>query len=321
MLLTLGARRRNVNVNVDEYRGFGPLTKQGVVLGLGPAAFDANMVESPVVWWDQSEGQWGMVYTGYSAASQGSVGIAWSPDLLTWTKAGQILAPTGVPGDPDQGGITGPYMRYEDGTYYLFYIGLTEVGYESGVKSLCLATASSSTGQWTRHGTVIAPLAGPWRAGAIYHASIVLVDSTYYMFFNASASIETIGYATASSLLGPWTVDDVNSPVVTVSASGWDSGWVGDPSIYKVGTTWYMAYYGYGDGTARDGIATTTEAAFPLGWVKYAGNPVLSPSETYDSTYAHKPFIVNHEGRHYHYYTAVGSAGRVIALAVDPAIP
>lgn len=92
---------------------------------------------------------------------------------------------------------------------------------------------------------------------------------------------------------------------------------VGDPSIYKVGSVWFMAYYGVGTGGASDGIATTTESAFPLGWVKYSGNPVLTTGAagSIDSTYAHKPFIVNHEGRHYHYYTAVGSLGRVIALS------
>ena len=141
-------------------------------------------------------------------------------------------------------------------------------------------------------------------------------NAIYYMFFNANVSPERIGYATATSILGPWVVDDVNSPLVS-KGIGWESSWVGDPSIYKVGSVWFMAYYGVGTGGASDGIATTTESAFPLGWVKYSGNPVLTTGAagSIDSTYAHKPFIVNHEGRHYHYYTAVGSLGRVIALS------
>lgn len=312
--MIVAGRRRNH----EAYKGLGPLTKRGVVLGTGPAAFDAQKAESPAIWWDLTARRWGMVYTGYSSASQGSVGLAWSDDLLTWTKAGQLLAPTGVSGDPDAGGITGPYMWLEGGTYHLIYIGLTAVGYEAGTKTLCLATAASLAGPWTRHGIIIGSAAGTWRAGPIWHSSIVKRGPIYYLFFNASTSPEVIGYATATSAMGPWTVDDTNSPIITVSPSGWDSGWVGDPSVYTVGGTWYMAYYGAGLSTAQDGVATTTEG-FPLGWVKHAGNPVLTngAAGSIDETYAHKPFIVNHARRHHHFYTAVGSAGRVIALATQ----
>jgi hypothetical protein len=41
----------------------------------------------------------------------------------------------------------------------------------------------------------------------------------------------------------------------------------------------------------------------------------VEPSEPWDATFAHKPWIIKHEGVVYHYYCAVGNEGRVIALA------
>jgi predicted GH43/DUF377 family glycosyl hydrolase len=205
------------------------------------------------------------------------------------------------------------------------YIGLTETGYEGGTKRLCLATASSIEGPWTRHGAIIVPSGSAWRQEAIWHPSIVKRAGTYYLFFNATGwadgiHSEHIGYATATNMLGPWTVDDANSPIIHREEDAWDDAQLGDPSVYKVGSTWYMAYYALGeDNRARDGAAFTTNAEFPLGWVKYDGNPVLDVGpDSFDERFAHKPFIVNDGGTHYHYYTAVSNGGnRVIALAID----
>jgi len=127
--------------------------------------------------------------------------------------------------------------------------------------------------------------------------------STWYCFFNATGDVgavtgvERIGYATAPSITGPWTVDDTNSPLLDLGGPGWDSQIVGDPSVRRVGNLWVMDYYGSNGTNARDGIATTSDAVFPLGWVKYASNPILSPTTgTYDGQHAHKPFTIQRGG-------------------------
>jgi hypothetical protein len=77
-----------------------------------------------------------------------------------------------------------------------------------------------------------------------------------------------------------------------------------------------MDFYGFDGTNASDGIAWTTDAKFPLGWTEYAGNPILTKGTSYDSTYAHKPFAYIKGGVKYHFYTAVGSLGRCVALAI-----
>ena len=314
----------------------------GVVLDRGaPSDWDGGMVESPAIWRDAPSGRYGMVYTGYDLehpdktgyASVGAprIGLAWSDDLFTWTKDSRapILAGSGIPGTPDEVGATGPFLWLEDGTYYLFYFGTTTAGYEGGRKTMNLATSTDLV-TWTRdpHNPIIVPAGDGWRRDAIWHPHIVKVDGTYYLFFNASGVVdgheeETIGYATSTDLR-TWTVHDEHNPILVGSRTpgAWDSsGRAGDLSLYRIGDTWFMAYYSWDRAHAQDGVATTTAEAFPLGWTPYTGNPVLriGASGSIDDEHAHKPFIVQTPERHFHYYTAVDSAQtREIALAIEP---
>lgn len=305
------------------------LTKQGIVVAKGAGGtWDADLVESPTVMYDPKSGKWAMVYVGYgttTGAQRAGVGLAYSTDGVTWTKVGSaaILPHSGTPGAPDQNGCSGPVIFWDDDNdqYVLYYIGLTATGYEAGTKSICYATATALTGPWTRHGAVITTQPATWRANAVWHLCIVERDGTWYGFFNASdaSDIESIGYATAPSLTGPWTVDDTHSPVLSGSGSGWDSLRAGDPSVRRIGDMWVMDYYGYNGSSAADGIAVCPDAEFPLGpWNRYSGNPVLSPGAAYDGLFAHKPFVIYKGGILFHYYTAVSASNvRQIALATE----
>ena len=48
-----------------------------------------------------------------------------------------------------------------------------------------------------------------------------------------------------------------------------------------------------------------------------AGEPLVKPSEPWDSEHAHKPWVIKHDGVVYHFYNAVGSRGRGLALATS----
>jgi len=290
------------------------------------------MVESPVIWFDDIDMKYHMVFTAYSGTyakpGSGSIGHATSIDLMNWSvNQNALLSGSNIDGSPDKSGCTGPYMlKGDDGIYYLFYIGLPAPGYENGIKRLCLATSPSLNGPWERHGVMIDKNpAHPWRSDDVYHASIVNRNGTYYLFFNSkgvsatggndSQGNERIGYATSKSLLGPWVVDDANAPIINTENNTWKSLKVGDPSVYRDGNLWFMNYFAY-DGNADaayDSIAVTTDEEFPLGWREY-GQPVLSPITTAlnEKKYLHKPFIIYVGGRKYHFTTGVGDSNRVI---------
>lgn len=319
-----------------------PLEKKGVVLPVGAgSAWDAGMVESPVVWYDSSRAMYGMVYTGYGRTDTTHrgykyvtgprIGLAWSRDLLHWEKDGRspIFAGSGTEGAPDSHGASGPFLYAEGGTYYLFYFGVTGKGYEKGTKSLNLAT-SKDLHTWTRFAgnPVIAPAGSGWRRDAIWHPNIVKRGATYYLFFNASGIVngkeeEYIGYAASDDLMH-WRVDDEHSPILVGSgiAGRWDaSGRAGDPSVFPIGDRWYMAWYSWDRKHTSDGLAWTTDAEFPLGWSVYEHNPVLTIGApgSFDDEHAGKPFIIRAEGMHYHFYTAVAvDQTRQIAVACAP---
>ena len=314
----------------DLPRGYN-LTKQGIVIERGASSsWKEALVESPNVFWSPEAGKYAMVFVGYSGTpaspTEGAIGVATadSPDG-PWTEYGSnpFFSKSGA-GD-DSHGTSGPFVWYEDETYHLFYIGLTAGGYEGGTKTICYATSTdwvpgTNAGTWTRAGAVISPFGSGWRQTAIWHPNIVKRGSTYYLFFNAGdGTSESIGYATSTDL-ATWTVDDVNSPVLEKGSGTWDGSHVGDPYVYRLGETWYMAYFGFDGTNASDGLAFTSDADFPLGWTKFAGNPVLIFGGADDSKHAHKPSIWITPTKHYHWYTAVTTASpekREIALATE----
>ncbi len=328
------------------------LTKRGLVLETGAQGeWDAGMVESPVVWHDSRLSRYCMVYTGYGRLASArtnefgyetvthpSVGLAYSDDLMMWTKdpGNPIFSKSDQRGTPDSNGVAGPFVfpsPTEAGPrYFLFYFGTTGDGYEKGRKTLCLATSDDLI-TWSRfEGNPIVDHGSGhesrWRAEAIWHPNVIECEGTYYLFFNASGILdghheEYIGYATSKDLYH-WDVDDSSSPVVVGSrAPGqWDStGRAGDPSVFRVGDIWYMAYYSWDGRNSRDGIMWTSENEFPLGWRVFENNPVLDigPNGSYDALHAGKPFILRTSDCHYHFYTAVDAQERRnIAVATEP---
>jgi hypothetical protein len=150
--------------------------------------------------WDTATGQYAMVYAGYNGTKV-TIGLAYSNDLVTWTDYGSnpILDVNGVGGQSDSGGMTFPQLWFEGGTWYMYYIGFPNSGFEQGTPTHNFATATALTGPWTRSTSnpTLSPSQVSWASGVIYRPNIVKNGSTYYMFFNGgvAAGTEDIGYA------------------------------------------------------------------------------------------------------------------------------
>ncbi len=66
------------------------------------------------------------------------------------------------------------------------------------------------------------------------------------------------------------------NPILTVSASGWDDGFVVRPRVFTYPNGTYGMIYVGGSGSSRAlGLATSTDGVH---WTKYSGNPVLTAS-------------------------------------------
>jgi predicted GH43/DUF377 family glycosyl hydrolase len=131
----------------------------------------------------------------------------------------------------------------------------------------------------------------------------------FVMYYNAKQkgkSIERIGMAVSTDMIHWQRYGD--KPVIDNH-----KGISGDPQITKIDDIWVMFYFGaFWKPKAFDTFACSYDL---VNWTKWTGPDLIAPSEPWDNKYAHKPWVIKHEGVVYHFYCAVGDQGRVIALA------
>ena len=210
--------------------------------------------------------------------------------------------------------------------YWLSYLGGALSGYETPPLSISLATTDDPTS--SRHWQRVAdqPALTPGDADArwfeqntlfksqIIHDKSRTLGAPFVMFYNASESkqvwTERIGLATSTNLIdwqryGREPVID-NGPIRGIS---------GDPQIVRIDDVWVMFYFGaFWKPKAFDTFAASRDL---VRWTKWEGAHLIEPSEPWDQTFAHKPWLVNWKGTVYHFYCAVGNEGRVIAVATS----
>ena len=135
----------------------------------------------------------------------------------------------------------------------------------------------------------------------------------FVMFYNArqrGPGVERIGMAVSRDLVN-WRRYGA-SPVID---NGPGRGISGDPQVVRMGELWVMFYFG---AFWRPGAFDTFACSKDLvAWTKWTGPDLIKPSEPWDREYAHKPWLLKHDGVVYHFYCAVGNEGRVIALATS----
>lgn len=305
--------------------------KYGVVLR-GDAS--NQMVDCPSLF--RHDEKWFMMYVAISDGVGYETFLATSEDLRHWTKLGKILSFTKTGWDAWQadGGISlvnhdweGDHsLKQYDSKYWLSYIGGALKGYETDPLSIGVAWTTDPTKpiEWTR--VAENPVLGPKDADArefehktLYKSSIIhdreqKLGTPFVMFYNAKVKngYERIGIATSTNMVH-WTRYGTNH--VLGNGEEKRNGMSGDPQLVKIGDVWVMFYFGAGWAPkAFDTFACSHDL---VNWTKWTGPHLIEPSEPWDKTYAHKPWVLKHAGVVYHFYCAVGTEGRVIALATS----
>jgi predicted GH43/DUF377 family glycosyl hydrolase len=101
-----------------------------------------------------------------------------------------------------------------------------------------------------------------------------------------------------------------------------ERGISGDPQIVRMPGVgdggrdlWVMFYFGHAwKPKAFDTFACSYDLEH---WTTWDGEHLVEPSEPWDKTFAHKPWVVKADGVVYHFYCAVGDQGRAVALATS----
>ncbi len=270
--------------------------------------------------------------------------LARSADLLHWERLGTIL-PQGNLGEWDYANAAGGialadtewggkgHLGIYEGKYWLSYFGGAITGYEIAPLSIGRASATepSAVVYWTKDKSpmlsVTDPDAGAWEDYTLYKSFIfedpnrtLGPDARFIIFYNAkggSSESEFIGLATSSDMRN-WKRHKNNPVIVNGGPTHKISG---DPQIVRINGIWVMFYFG----AFWDPYPGNKSAAFDtfacsydlVHWTKWDGPNLIEPSTSYDKTFAHKPWLIKHNGIVYHFYCAVGDQGRVIALATS----
>jgi predicted GH43/DUF377 family glycosyl hydrolase len=276
---------------------------------------------------------WFMVYIAIKNKVGYETFLAESDDLVHWKKLGRIL-PFAKSGwdkwqaagsialvDPAWAG-SGEAQRF-DGKYWMSYIGGAKPGYETDPLSLGIAWSETPDRPiaWNRMAqnpvlTPSQPDARSFEKATLYRSNILWDKSAslgypFVMFYNGKQQgpgIERIGMAVSRDIVHWSRYGD--DPVIDNRR-----GISGDPQIVRLNDLWVMFYFGaFWKAAAFDTFACSYDL---VNWTKWSGPDLISPSEPWDKTFAHKPWVIKHGGIVYHFYCAVGTEGRVIALATS----
>ena len=274
--------------------------------------------------------KWYMMYIIFDGSGYETV-IADSNDLLRWRPLGKILSFRKGTWDAMQ---AAGYIALQDHTwagsyelskfdekYWLSYIGGALKGYETDPLAIGIAwTKNPGTPiQWNR---LPEPVLSRDQADArefeklTQYKSNIICDRQktlgypFVMFYNgkSTSGYERIGMAVSEDMKYWFRYGD--KPVIDNG-----KGISGDPQITRIDDVWVMFYFGaFWKPKAFDTFACSYDLVH---WTKWQGPHLVSPSEPYDHTYAHKPWVIKHKDTVYHFYCAVGDQGRVIALATS----
>jgi predicted GH43/DUF377 family glycosyl hydrolase len=291
-----------------------------------------DLVDCPSVF--RHGNAWYMFY----AASQGKIGyetrLARSDDLIKWEPLGTILpfrqntwdcwqADGGVALIDYNWGGTHELEKYND-HYWLSYLGGSLQGYETDPLSIGVAFTDDPTKphEWNRFDKPVLSREDAdvrdFERATLYKSNILRdpkkrLGHEFVMFYNGKQAgkvgTERIGMAVSDNMTD-WNRFGAG-PVIDNGPRGIS----GDPQIVRMGDLWVMFYFGHvWKPKAFDTFAVSEDL---VNWTLWQGPHLIEPSEPFDSTFAHKPWIIKHDGVVYHYYCAVGDQGRCIALATS----
>jgi len=284
----------------------------------------------------RSGDRWYMMFVANSNKVGYQTFLASSDDLLHWQKLGVILpfSTNGWDAWQADGGIALADTRWDgthelekfDGKYWLSYIGGAKQGYETDPLSIGLAWTDNPAAATAWHRLDQNPVLSPhqpdvrsFEQKTLYKSQIIHDPSNslgwpFVMFYNGKFKngFERIGMAVSRDMVN-WT--RYGAEPVVANGEAKTNGISGDPQFVKIGGVWVMFYFGAGwQPRAFDTFACSYDLVH---WSKWNGPNLIQPSEPFDKTYAHKPWVLKYKGVVYHFYCAVGTEGRVLALATS----
>lgn len=302
---------------------------------------DTLKYDCPTVYFHDNK--WHMTYVVFDGKGY-ETWIAESEDLLKWDIKGKIMSfnEDSTAWDRNQAAgynslqdlkWGGSYeLQKYDNKYWLSYFGGNSTGYEKGLLSISMAFTEqdpTKITEWDRLGHPVLSTTDEdvrwWENSVMYKSSVIwdqerLTGYPFLMYYNARGDsiqpdrgAERIGIAGSHDMIH-W------DRFITNPVMNHHKGISGDAVIQKMNDLYVMFYFGaFWPGT--EGISAWNRFACSydlINWTDWEGPNLIEPSEEFDNRFAHKSFVLKHDGVVYHFYNAVNEKNqRGIAVATS----
>lgn len=315
-----------------------------------------HKIDCPMVY--REGNRWFMTYVVYNGkdGTDGrgyETWLATSDDLLQWKTLGRLLCYADKGWDMNQRAgypalidwtWNGSYeMAKYKGRHWMSYFGGEGTGYESVRKPLNMGMASTKGDITQAHPWETSPApvlsindkSAQWWEKLTHYKSTVYWDRNktlgkpFVMFYNAAGinpanqlKAERIGIALSSNMTS-WrrlplrtAKRKTGNPVFFHEAPGIITG---DAQIVKFPHYYVMFYFSAFNPKRKYNAYNTFAVSRDLvNWQDWKGADLVYPSKPYDDMFAHKSYVLKHQGVVYHFYCAVNHAGqRGIAVATS----
>lgn len=315
-----------------------------------------HKIDCPMVY--REGNRWFMTYVVYNGkdGTDGrgyETWLATSDDLLQWKTLGRLLCYADKGWDMNQRAgypalidwtWNGSYeMAKYKGRHWMSYFGGEGTGYESVRKPLNMGMASTKGDITQAHPWETSPApvlsindkSAQWWEKLTHYKSTVYWDRNktlgkpFVMFYNAAGinpanqlKAERIGIALSSNMTS-WrrlplrtAKRKTGNPVFFHEAPGIITG---DAQIVKFPHYYVMFYFSAFNPKRKYNAYNTFAVSRDLvNWQDWEGADLVYPSKPYDDMFAHKSYVLKHQGVVYHFYCAVNHAGqRGIAVATS----
>ena len=315
-----------------------------------------HQIDCPMVY--REGGKWYMTYVVYNGkdGTDGrgyETWLATSDDLLQWKTLGRLLCYVDKGWDMNQRAgypalidwtWNGSYeMAKYKGRHWMSYFGGEGTGYEAIRKPLNMGMASTKgditqAHPWETSSSPVLSIndkSAQWWEKLTHYKSTVYWDKnktlgkSFVMFYNAGGinpanqlKAERIGIALSSNMTS-WrrlplrtAKRKTGNPVFFHEAPGIITG---DAQIVKFPHYYVMFYFSaYNPERKYNAYNTFAVSRDLVNWQDWEGADLVFPSKPYDDMFAHKSYVLKHQGVVYHFYCAVNHAGqRGIAVATS----
>ena len=182
------------------------------------------------------------------------------------------------------------------------------------ISFLVVATASfpytyASSTPWVKYAgnPVLVPTEGEWDSDFVTTPRVIFQGNTFRMWYQGGHSgVSHIGYATSQNGY-TWLKHGI---VLSAGNPGdWDSSSISLGSVLWNGTAFLMWYTGTNGVTNPGGAVGFAVSTDGINWVRYPGNPVLTPSALgNDQKYMATPYVIKLQLTYNMWYTGKSGA-------------